>query len=88
MGISVGRPRLDTRKAFRRGFALILPPLLAGEISKGEAARRLMVSRRSLGRYLAANEEAQKAAWTEEFERFWKAQLQSSSEPEEDFPHP
>ena len=83
-----GRPRLDQDKTFREAFARILPPLLAGEISKGEAARRLMVSRRSLGRYLAADEKAQKAAWAEEFERFWKAQLQSSSESEEDFRHP
>jgi len=82
MAIQTGRPRLDARPGFSEAFARILPALLERKISKGEAARKLGISPRSLRRYLAANEEAQKAAWAEEFERFWKAQLQSSSEPQ------
>ena len=47
----VGRPRLDHDKTFRQGFARILPGLLDGTIGKGEAARRLNISHRSLNRY-------------------------------------
>ena len=47
-----GRPRLDNDPAFREGLARILPPLLAGEISQGAAARALNVSVRSLKRYV------------------------------------
>ena len=47
-----GRPRLDTREGFNESFAAVLPALQSGEISKGEAARRLGISHRSLNRYV------------------------------------
>ena len=81
MGISAGRPRLDHDKTFRESFARILPALLERTISKGEAARRLGISPRSLRRYLAANEKAQALAQAEELRRLIRVQLQSSSEP-------
>jgi hypothetical protein len=47
-----GRPALRDQEWFQLGFASILPALKSGEVSKGEAARRLGVSHRSLNRYL------------------------------------
>ena len=46
-----GRPRLDTRPGFKERFATVLPRYFRGEISQGEAARRLCISVRSLKRY-------------------------------------
>lgn len=47
-----GRPRLDDCPGFQEGFATILPRLLAGAISQGQAARELGISVRSLKRYV------------------------------------
>ena len=47
-----GRPRLGDRPDFYRRFASVLPTLGDGKISKGEAARLLGISHRSLNRYL------------------------------------
>jgi predicted ArsR family transcriptional regulator len=47
-----GRPRLDDSPGFRERFATILPRLIAGEISQGQAARELGISVRSLKRYV------------------------------------
>ena len=55
-GVKIGRPRVDDRPDFYERFALLLPALRAGYMSRGEAARRLGISRRSLGRYLRAAE--------------------------------
>ena len=54
MTVPIGRPRLDSTKSFRADFAMLLPSLRAGEISKGEMARRLNISHRSLNRLLEA----------------------------------
>ena len=51
-GSKTGRPRLDRSPEFSEAFARILPALSEGKMSKGEAARRLGISRRSLTRYL------------------------------------
>ena len=74
MGISAGRPRLDHDKTFREAFARILPPLLAGEISKGEAARRLGISRRSLSRYIDSDQRAQALAQADAMKRLFERQ--------------
>lgn len=87
MPVKPGRPRLDHDQAFREGFARILPALLERTISKGEASRMLGISPRSLRRYLASDEKAQQVAQVEAVKRLFRIQLQSSSEPEEDFRH-
>jgi hypothetical protein len=51
-----GRPRLDDNPGFRERFATILPRLIAGEISQGQAARELGISVRSLKRYMKQDE--------------------------------
>ena len=51
-GAKGGRPRLDAQEDFVEGFRQLLPRLSAGTITRGEAARRLRVSHRSLIRYL------------------------------------
>jgi len=51
--IKTGRPRLDDNSEFIRRFAMLLPALNEAAISKGEAARRLGISHRSLNRYLS-----------------------------------
>ena len=51
-GAKGGRPRLDAQEDFVEGFCQLLPRLSAGTITRGEAARRLRVSHRSLIRYL------------------------------------
>ena len=51
--IKTGRPRLDSSPGFKEAFATILPRLLGGEISQGQAARELGISVRSLKRYVA-----------------------------------
>ena len=51
--IKTGRPRLDVRLGFNEAFATILPRLLAKDISQGQAARELVISVRSLNRYVA-----------------------------------
>ena len=51
-----GRPRLGDQPDFFERFASVLPALRDGEISKGEAARRLGISHRSLNRYLEPQE--------------------------------
>ena len=56
--IKTGRPRLDDSLGFRVAFATILPRLLGGEISQGQAARELGISVRSLKRYLKQGEGA------------------------------
>jgi len=48
-----GRPRLDAQEDFMERFCQLLPRLTDGSMSKAEAARRLGVSVRSVGRYLA-----------------------------------
>ncbi len=48
-----GRPRLGDHTDFYRRFASVLPALREGEMSKGEAARQLGISHRSLNRYLS-----------------------------------
>ena len=50
--IKTGRPRLDDSPWFRERFATILPRLIGGEISQGQAARELDISVRSLKRYV------------------------------------
>ena len=52
-----GRPRKDTGELLT-WLRRLLPGLRAGSISKGEAARELGISHRSLGRYLACMQEA------------------------------
>ena len=52
MPIEQGRPRLDSIKGFKQTFASLLLGLNKGAISKGEMARRLSISHRSLNRYL------------------------------------
>ena len=52
MPIQQGRPRLDSTENFKGAFASLLPGLREGTISKGEMARRLNISHRSLNRYL------------------------------------
>ena len=52
MPIQQGRPRLDSIESFKQAFARLLPGLNKGSISKGEMARRLNISHRSLNRYL------------------------------------
>ena len=47
-----GRPRLDAQEDFVERFCQLLPRLHDGSMSKAEAARRLGVSVRSVGRYL------------------------------------
>ena len=51
-----GRPRLDDQEGFKEAFATVLPVLRSGGISRGEAARRLGISHRSLSRYLRLHE--------------------------------
>ena len=51
-GHQTGRPRLDAQEDFVGGFCQLLPRLNDGSMSKAEAARRLGVSVRSVGRYL------------------------------------
>ena len=43
---------LDSIKGFKQTFARLLPGLNKGAISKGEMARQLNISHRSLNRYL------------------------------------
>ncbi len=50
--IKTGRPRLDDSPQFKKAFATILPRLIGGEISQGQAARELGISVRSLKRYV------------------------------------
>ncbi len=50
--IKTGRPRLDDGPGFKEAFATILPRLIGGEISQGQAARELGISVRSLKRYV------------------------------------
>ncbi len=50
--IKTGRPRLDDSPEFKEAFAIVLPRLLGGEISQGQAARELRISVRSLERYV------------------------------------
>ncbi len=50
--IKTGRPRLDDSPGFKEAFATILPRLIGGEISQGQAARELGISVRSLKRYV------------------------------------
>ena len=50
--IKTGRPRLDDNPGFKEAFATILPRLVGGEISQGQAARELDISVRSLKRYV------------------------------------
>ena len=47
-----GRPRIDGYSGFKDRFARVLPALVRGRISKGEAAKQLGISHRSLNRYL------------------------------------
>ena len=56
MALKTGRPRRMDSDGFRRRFAMLLPALNEGIISKGEMARELEVSRRSLDRYLNESE--------------------------------
>ena len=51
--IKNGRPRLDDSPGFKEGFAIVLPRLIGGEISQGQAARELGISVRSLKRYVS-----------------------------------
>ena len=51
-GAKGGRPRLDAQEDFVEGFCQLLPRLNDGSMSKAEAARRLGVSVRSVGRYM------------------------------------
>jgi hypothetical protein len=52
-GAKGGRTRLDLpKKTSRKGFASFCHALARGPITRGEAARRLRVSHRSLSRYL------------------------------------
>ena len=51
-GTKGGRPRLDAQEDFVERFCQLLPRLSDGSMSKAEAARRLGVSVRSVGRYL------------------------------------
>ena len=87
MALKGGRPRLDTRPGFKEAFASILPRLIGKELSVRQGARDLDISPRSLRRYLAADKEAQKVAQAEAVKRLFRLQLQSSTDPEEDFPH-
>ena len=57
MPIQHGRPRLDSIKGFKQTFARLLPGLNKGTISKGEMARTLSISHRSLNRYLSEFED-------------------------------
>ncbi len=50
--IKTGRPRLEDTPRFKEAFATILPRLIGGEISQGQAARELGISVRSLKRYV------------------------------------
>ncbi len=50
--IKTGRPRLDDSPGFKEAFATILPRLIGGGISQGQAARELGISVRSLKRYV------------------------------------
>ena len=50
--IKTGRPRLEDTPGFKEAFATILPRLIGGEISQGQAARELDISVRSLKRYV------------------------------------
>ncbi len=50
--IKTGRPRLDDSPGFKEAFAIVLPRLVGGEISQGQAARELGISVRSLKRYV------------------------------------
>ena len=55
-GAKGGRPRLDAQEDFVEGFCQLLPRLNDGSMSKAEAARRLGVSVRSVGRYFAGHD--------------------------------
>ena len=50
--IKTGCPRLDDSQEFKEASAIILPHLIGGEISQGQAARELGISVRSLKRYV------------------------------------
>jgi len=58
--IKPGRPRLEDQEGFKEGFAIVLPRLVAKEISQGAAARELGVSVRSLKRYVEQSQEVGK----------------------------
>ena len=51
--MKIGRPRLDDSPGFKQRFATVLPRLIGGEISQGQAAREMGISVRSLKRYVA-----------------------------------
>ena len=51
-GKRIGRPRISDQRDFKRRFARILPAVLEGTMSLGEAAKELAISRRSMRRYL------------------------------------
>ena len=51
-GQHVGRPRLSDTGEFPRRFAGILPHVVDGEMSMGEAARQLGISLRTFARYM------------------------------------
>ncbi len=55
--IKSGRPRVEHQPEFWYRFASILPALEAGEISKGQAAKLLGISHRSLSRYMILAED-------------------------------
>ena len=50
--IKNGRPKLEDTPGFKEAFAIVLPRLIGGGISQGQAARELDISVRSLKRYV------------------------------------
>ena len=50
--IKTGRPRLDDTPGFKEAFATVLPRLIGGAISQGQAAREMGISVRALKRYV------------------------------------
>ena len=51
-GKRIGRPRVMDRRGFKSRFARILPAVLLGHKSVGEASTELGISRRSFRRYM------------------------------------
>ena len=51
-GKRIGRPRVSDQKGFKDRFARLLPAVLDGEKSVGQAAEELGISRRSFRRYM------------------------------------
>ena len=53
-GTPIGRPRADGATGFPDRFAALLPDIRSGDLSKGDAARELGISHRTLTRYIEA----------------------------------